>query len=163
MHISDAIHVRRECLRRVVGRPVVNNNNLIILIGLTKDTLDCIYNQLTPVKRRYYHRNRRHAYIRYFADSTDDCSGIEAAAVVAPASELGLITSRINSAELLLGRLLVRLITLARHGPRGWFGSAELVHHGTEYFIYHDRRSCARVIAARIEKLFQERRDDLFL
>ena len=68
-----------------------------------------------------------------------------------------------NSAELLLGGLPVRLITLARHGPRGWCGSAELVHHGTEYFIYHDRGSCARVVAARIEELFQERRDELFL
>src|SRR5439155_18302078 len=77
VHVSDAIHVRRECVRRVVGRPVVNNNDLIISIGLTKDTLDCIYNKLTPVKRRYYNRNRRHAYIRYFADSTDDCSGID--------------------------------------------------------------------------------------
>ena len=68
-----------------------------------------------------------------------------------------------NSAELLLGGLPVRLITLSRHGPRGWCGSAELVHHGTEYFIYRDRRSSARVKAARIEKLFQKGRDNLFL
>ena len=57
-----------------------------------------------------------------------------------------------NSAEPLLGGLPVRLITLARHGPRGWCGSAELAHHGTEYFINRDRRSRARVKAARIEK-----------